>query len=254
MVEGDESDRSVFALRPQRGGRDQHRPRPPLRVRLPCGGGGALRALAGRRPGGRAGLGARAAGRRSWRCPASTTAATRRSRSPRLELAGVPRAEAMAALASFQGVGRRFERVGEAAAGIDVYDDYAHNPQKVAAALATARERSGGRVLVLFQPHLYSRTLHSALELGQRAGCRRRGRRHRRLPGSRASRSRASPGSSSSTRCATPGPGLRRAGLRSRRRRPFSRRGGRGPATSCSRSARETSTEPRARSWRAGRS
>ena len=52
------------------------------------------------------------------------------------------------------------------AAGIDVYDD-AHNPQKVRAALATARERSGGRVLVLFQPHLYSRTLHSAVELGR---------------------------------------------------------------------------------------
>jgi UDP-N-acetylmuramate--alanine ligase len=70
-----------------------------------------------------------------------------------LELAGVPRAEAVAALASFQGVGRRFELVGTVA-GIDVYDDYAHNPQKLRAALATARERSGGRVLVLFQPHL----------------------------------------------------------------------------------------------------
>ena len=53
------------------------------------------------------------------------------------------------------------------AAGVDVYDDYAHNPQKLRAALATARERSSGRVLVLFQPHLYSRTLHSAGELGR---------------------------------------------------------------------------------------
>jgi UDP-N-acetylmuramate--alanine ligase len=83
-----------------------------------------------------------------------------------LELAGVTRAEAVAALASFQGVGRRFELVGTVA-GIDVYDDYAHNPQKLRAALAAARERSGGRVLVLFQPHLYSRTLHSAVELGR---------------------------------------------------------------------------------------
>ncbi len=82
-----------------------------------------------------------------------------------LELAGVPRAEAVAALASFGGVGRRFELVGTAG-GVDVYDDYAHNPQKLRAALATARERSSGRVLVLFQPHLYSRTLHSAAELG----------------------------------------------------------------------------------------
>jgi UDP-N-acetylmuramate--alanine ligase len=82
-----------------------------------------------------------------------------------LELAGVPRAEAEAALARFAGVGRRFELVGEAG-GVSVYDDYAHNPAKVAAALATARERTNGRVLVLFQPHLFSRTRHVAGELG----------------------------------------------------------------------------------------
>jgi UDP-N-acetylmuramate--alanine ligase len=50
---------------------------------------------------------------------------------------------------------------------VTVYDDYAHNPVKVAAALATARERTGGRVLVLFQPHLYSRTRYVAAELGR---------------------------------------------------------------------------------------
>jgi UDP-N-acetylmuramate--alanine ligase len=83
-----------------------------------------------------------------------------------LELAGVPRDDAAAAVATFQGVGRRFQLVGTAA-GVDVYDDYAHNPEKLRAALATARERSSGRVLVLFQPHLYSRTLHSAAELGR---------------------------------------------------------------------------------------
>jgi UDP-N-acetylmuramate--alanine ligase len=83
-----------------------------------------------------------------------------------LELVGVPPGETVTALASFEGVGRRFELVGSAA-GVDVYDDYAHNPQKLHAALATARERSSGRVLVLFQPHLYSRTLHSAAELGR---------------------------------------------------------------------------------------
>ena len=48
-----------------------------------------------------------------------------------------------------------------------MYDDYAHNPAKVAAAIATARERTEGRVLVLFQPHLYSRTRHVASELGR---------------------------------------------------------------------------------------
>jgi UDP-N-acetylmuramate--alanine ligase len=82
-----------------------------------------------------------------------------------LELAGVPPAEAAAALARFEGVGRRFELVGEAG-GVAVYDDYAHNPAKVAAAIATARARSEERVLVLFQPHLYSRTRHVARELG----------------------------------------------------------------------------------------
>jgi UDP-N-acetylmuramate--alanine ligase len=83
-----------------------------------------------------------------------------------LELAGVPRGEAVEALARFRGVRRRFELVGEPG-GVLVYDDYAHNPEKLRAALATARERSPGRVLVLFQPHLYSRTLHLATELGR---------------------------------------------------------------------------------------
>jgi UDP-N-acetylmuramate--alanine ligase len=83
-----------------------------------------------------------------------------------LELAGVAAVEAREALARFEGVGRRFELVGEAG-GVRVYDDYAHNPEKLRAAIATAREQAGeGRVLALFQPHLYSRTLHSASELG----------------------------------------------------------------------------------------
>jgi UDP-N-acetylmuramate--alanine ligase len=87
-----------------------------------------------------------------------------------LELVGVPRAEAVAALASFRGVGRRFELVGETG-GVEVFDDYAHNPEKLRAALATARERSEargeGRLLALFQPHLFSRTRHLATELGR---------------------------------------------------------------------------------------
>ncbi len=81
-----------------------------------------------------------------------------------LALAGVQPEKAVAALASFAGVGRRFELRGEVR-GVTVVDDYAHNPAKVAAAIAAARERSAGRVLVLFQPHLYSRTRHSALAL-----------------------------------------------------------------------------------------
>jgi UDP-N-acetylmuramate--alanine ligase len=83
-----------------------------------------------------------------------------------LELAGVPRGEAEAALRGFSGVGRRLEARGDAG-GVALLDDYAHNPPKVAAALAAVRERHpGSRVLVLFQPHLYSRTRHLARELG----------------------------------------------------------------------------------------
>jgi UDP-N-acetylmuramate--alanine ligase len=82
-----------------------------------------------------------------------------------LELAGVPHDDAAGALARFEGVGRRFERVGETR-GVTVYDDYAHNPAKLRAALATARAKTDGRLLVLFQPHLYSRTQYLARELG----------------------------------------------------------------------------------------
>jgi len=82
-----------------------------------------------------------------------------------LELAGVGRADAAAALAEFRGAGRRLEGRGEAG-GVRVVDDYAHHPAELAATLAAARELAGrGRVVALFQPHLYSRTLHLAHEL-----------------------------------------------------------------------------------------
>ena len=79
-----------------------------------------------------------------------------------LELAGVGRAEVAPVLAEFTGAGRRLERLGEAA-GVEVIDDYAHHPVEIAATLHAVRD--GGRVLVLFQPHLYSRTRHLAAEL-----------------------------------------------------------------------------------------
>ncbi|MFM8558471.1 MAG: UDP-N-acetylmuramate--L-alanine ligase, partial [bacterium] len=68
------------------------------------------------------------------------------------------------ALAGFHGVGRRFEARGEAA-GVRVYDDYGHHPTEVAATLAAARQ-VGGRVLVVFQPHRYSRTAALREEFG----------------------------------------------------------------------------------------
>ncbi|WP_232548594.1 UDP-N-acetylmuramate--L-alanine ligase [Propioniciclava soli] len=64
-----------------------------------------------------------------------------------------------AALGSFAGTQRRFEYKGTSH-GVVVYDDYAHHPTEVAAALAAARARvvPGGRLVAAFQPHLFSRT------------------------------------------------------------------------------------------------
>jgi UDP-N-acetylmuramate--alanine ligase len=67
-------------------------------------------------------------------------------------------------LFSFTGTRRRFEPKGTAA-GVSVVDDYAHNPGKVAAVVSTAAELVGdGRLVVVFQPHLYSRTRDFAAE------------------------------------------------------------------------------------------
>ncbi len=61
-------------------------------------------------------------------------------------------------LQAFRGVERRFQRLGSVN-GVDVVDDYAHHPTEVAATLAAARHAfPGRRLLVAFQPHLYSRT------------------------------------------------------------------------------------------------
>jgi len=84
-----------------------------------------------------------------------------------LELADVPREEAGQVLPEFTGAGRRFELRGEAA-GVRVYDDYGHHPREIEATLAAARSRANcGRVLVVFQPHLYSRTRHLAHDLAR---------------------------------------------------------------------------------------
>ena len=68
------------------------------------------------------------------------------------------------ALATFHGVSRRFETRGEAG-GVRVVDDYGHHPTEIAATLAAARGL-GGRVLVIFQPHRYSRTHALRREFG----------------------------------------------------------------------------------------
>ena len=61
---------------------------------------------------------------------------------------------------------RRFERLGETAAGAAVYDDYAHHPTEVAATLRAARTLAPRRLLAVFQPHLYSRTAALWREFG----------------------------------------------------------------------------------------
>ncbi|MGM9425737.1 UDP-N-acetylmuramate--L-alanine ligase [Hydrogenophaga sp. MI9] len=76
---------------------------------------------------------------------------------------GVPDAAVQQALAEFKGVGRRFQRYGEAAlpsgGTATLVDDYGHHPVEMAATLAAARGAFPGRRLVLaFQPHRYSRT------------------------------------------------------------------------------------------------
>jgi len=94
--------------------------------------------------------------------------------------AGAPVEAVLDALAGFEGVRRRFELVGTAN-GVRVFDDYAHHPTEVRAALTALREvarqsptgrqtREGGRSIVVFQPHLYSRTKAFAREFGEALG------------------------------------------------------------------------------------
>jgi len=70
-------------------------------------------------------------------------------------------------LANFQGVERRFQRIGEAR-GVAVVDDYAHHPTEIRATLDAAREAFPGRRLIAaFQPHLFSRTRDFAGDFGR---------------------------------------------------------------------------------------
>ncbi|WP_243866772.1 UDP-N-acetylmuramate--L-alanine ligase [Actinophytocola oryzae] len=83
-----------------------------------------------------------------------------------LEL-GAPLDGLVEGIAGFGGVRRRFEFRGRAG-GVRVYDDYAHHPTEVAAQLRAARPAAhGGRLVVIFQPHLYSRTRLFAKEFGE---------------------------------------------------------------------------------------
>lgn len=75
-----------------------------------------------------------------------------------VDVLGLSREEAARALAEFRGTGRRFQLRGEIN-GISIFDDYAHNPTKIKAALAGARARyPARRIWAVWQPHTYSRT------------------------------------------------------------------------------------------------
>lgn len=80
---------------------------------------------------------------------------------------GVPAAELAPALASYTGVKRRLQLKGEAA-GVQVIDSYAHHPTEMTADLEAMRAAAGdARILVVFQPHLFSRTQELGKEMGQ---------------------------------------------------------------------------------------
>jgi UDP-N-acetylmuramate--alanine ligase len=82
-----------------------------------------------------------------------------------LELAGFEGAKVAEALAGFRGVHRRLELKGRRGP-VSIYDDYAHHPTEVRAALSALREQDPSRLVAIFQPHLYSRTKALAEEFG----------------------------------------------------------------------------------------
>jgi UDP-N-acetylmuramate--alanine ligase len=83
---------------------------------------------------------------------------------------GVAVADVVAGLAAYRGARRRMELKGEAD-GVQVIDSYAHHPTELAADLAAARDiATGGRVIAIFQPHLFSRTRLFATQFGAALG------------------------------------------------------------------------------------
>ena len=80
--------------------------------------------------------------------------------------AGVPVADAVAALGSFAGLARRFDIVGTSPGGVTVIDDFGHNPDKVAATLRTLKAHPG-RVIAFFQPHGYGPLRQMGHELAE---------------------------------------------------------------------------------------
>ena len=80
--------------------------------------------------------------------------------------AGVPVSEAVTAIASFEGLARRFDIIGTSESGIAVIDDFGHNPEKCAATLRTLKSHPG-RVIAFFQPHGYGPLRQMGHELAE---------------------------------------------------------------------------------------
>ena len=80
--------------------------------------------------------------------------------------AGIDVAQAVRTLADFSGLARRFDIVGTSAQGVTVIDDFGHNPEKVAATLATLKAHPG-RVIAFFQPHGYGPLRQMGAELAE---------------------------------------------------------------------------------------
>ena len=70
-----------------------------------------------------------------------------------LELMGMPQAQALQAIHSFEGIKRRNDCAGTTSQGVPVYDDYAHNPEKIASCLNMLAEITEKRIFAVFQPH-----------------------------------------------------------------------------------------------------
>ena len=168
VVEGDESDRSVFALRP----------RLAVVTNVELDHHAAYGSVAELQEAIDAWLASVPEVVRGWELePATFPLAVpgehnRRNAAAALEAlvrVGVDPGAARDALGTFAGADRRFQVVGEAS-GVTVIDDYGHNPTELRAALETARARTEGRLVALYVPHVVERTRHLHRELGEALG------------------------------------------------------------------------------------
>ena len=168
VVEGDESDRSAFALRP----------RLAVVTNVELDHHAAYGSVAELQDAIDAWLAAAPEAIRGWELePATFPLAVPGEHNRRNAAAahaalvriGVDPEEAKAALGTFAGADRRFQLVGEAG-GVTVIDDYGHNPSELRAALVTARARTSGRLVAIYVPHVVERTRHVHRELGEALG------------------------------------------------------------------------------------